>query len=90
VGEVLVSDRTAAKIRRKHGLDPTEIARLVASPPPKIGTFVPGDHGSRLYVNVRTHDGAEVLVVLYPADNDGWRLASAYVHRRPRRARWRT
>ncbi len=86
VGDVLVSAATARKILTKHGLNPDEIAKLAKSPPPRIGRFVRDERGSRLYLSVRNAAGQDVLVVLYPAGDDVWHLASAYVQKRPRRA----
>lgn len=87
VGEVFVSAQIAAKIRGNTGLNPAEIARLVQSPPPRIGRFVRDESGSRLYVVVRTAAGQDVLVVLHSLAADVWLLASAYVQDRKRGAR---
>lgn len=86
IAEVRVSPATAAKIRDKHGLDPAEVAALAESPPPRIGRIVRDDRGTRLYLTVRTSAGQQVLVVLHPAGEDIWHLASAYVQKRQRRA----
>lgn len=79
VAEVLVSDATAGKIRAKHDLDPAEIAALVQSPPPRLGRWVRDERGARLYVQVTTAKRQDVLLVLYPASGQVWRLVSAYV-----------
>jgi hypothetical protein len=86
IAEVLVSEMIAEKIRSKHGLDPDEIATLAKSPPPRIGRYVADHRGTRLYVKLSTREKRGVLVVLYPLGNDVWRLASAYVLERQRRA----
>ena len=86
VAEVLVSEAVAEKIVSKHGLDPYEIATLVKSPPPRFGRYVTNHRGTRLYVKIRTGQRLGVLVVLYPVGDDVWRLASAYVLERQRRA----
>jgi hypothetical protein len=80
IAEVLVSAPVAAKIRAKHGLDPDEIGRLVNTPPPRLGTLVQDERGTRLYVRLRTAAGQTVLVVLSPVTDDIWRLTSAYAH----------
>jgi hypothetical protein len=81
-----VSEAIAQKIRSKHGLDPYEIAAQVKSPPPKLGRHLTDHRGTRLYVQIRTRTQLVVLVVLYPLGDDVWRLASAYVLERERRA----
>jgi hypothetical protein len=86
IAEVLVSAPVAAKIRANPGLNPDEIARLVSSPPPRLGTLVQDERGTRLYVKVRTGAGKPVLVVLSPLADDIWRLTSAYVQTREWRA----
>lgn len=86
VAEALVSQAIADKIRSKHGLDPGEIAILIKSPPPRVGRYVVDHRGTRLYVMVRTRRRLPVLVVMYPMGDDVWRLASAYVQERQRRA----
>jgi hypothetical protein len=86
IAEVLVSEGIAEKITSKHGLDPDEIATLTKSPPPKIGRWVTDQRGTRLFVKIRTSTELSVLVVLYPLGDDIWRLASAYVLERQRRA----
>jgi hypothetical protein len=78
IAEVLVSGPVAAKLRAKHGLDPDEIATLVSSPPPRLGTFVEDQRGKRLYVKVRNAAGKTVLVVLSPLTDDIWQVTSAY------------
>lgn len=85
IADILVSDRIAEKIRSKHGLDPDEIVSLVLSPPPRLGRYVTDDRGTRLYVTVPLGNQT-ILVVLHPYGDDVWRLASAYVQDRPRRA----
>jgi hypothetical protein len=80
IAEVLVSAPVAAKIRASQGLDPEEIGRLVSSPPPRLGTLVQDERGTRLYVKVRAAAGEPVLVVLSPVADDIWRLTSAYAH----------
>lgn len=85
IAEVLVSDAVAAKIRA-GGLDPAEVVSVLQSPPPRIGRWVRDDRGTRLYVRARTKAGSELLLVLYPVGSDAWRLASAHVQRRERRA----
>jgi hypothetical protein len=80
VAEVLISGPVAAKIRANQGLDPDEIGRLVSSPPPRLGTLVQDDRGTRLYIRARTAAGMPILVVLSPVADDIWRLMSAYAH----------
>jgi hypothetical protein len=86
IAEVQVSPAIAAKVQGKHGLDPSEIAELAMSPPPKAGQYVTDQRGTRLYLTVRTRDKQAIRVVLYPLGDDTWRLASAYVIERGRRA----
>ena len=86
IADVLVSEAIAEKIHSKHGLDPLQIATLVTSPPPRFGRYVTDHRGTRLYVKVRTGREVGILVVLYPLGDDVWRLASAYVLERERRA----
>jgi hypothetical protein len=86
IAEVIVNDATAGKIRAKHELDPGEIATLVQSPPPRIGRWVSDEHGARLYVQVTTSAGQDVLAVLYPASGEIWHLVSAYGLAPPQRA----
>jgi hypothetical protein len=90
VAEVLVSEAIAEKIRSKHGLDPYEIAAQIKPPPPRFGRYVTDHRGTRLYAKVRTRKRLDVLVILFPLGDDVWRLASAYVLERERRASWRT
>jgi hypothetical protein len=78
IAEVLISGPVAAKLRAKHGLDPDEIAKLVSTPPPRFGTLVEDDRGTRLYVKVRDAAGKTVLVVLSPLTDDIWQVTSAY------------
>lgn len=78
IGEVLVSAPVAAKIRVNHGLDPDEVGRLASSPPPRLGTLVRDQRGTRLYLKLRTAAGQTILVVLSPVAADIWRLTSAY------------
>ena len=82
VGDVLVSTATARKIHTNHRLNPDEIAKLATSPPLRIGRFVRDERGSRVYLSVRNAAGQDVLVVLHPAGDDVWYLASAYVQKR--------
>lgn len=78
IAEVLISGPVAAKLRAKHGLDPDEIAKLVSTPPPRLGTLVQDERGTRLYVKVRNAAGKTVLVVLSPLTDDIWQVTSAY------------
>lgn len=86
ISEVLVSAPVAVKLRANHGLDPEELAKLVSSGPPRLGTLVQDERGTRLYVKARTASGRTVLVVLSPLTDDIWRLTSAYVQTREWRA----
>jgi hypothetical protein len=83
---VVLSQRCADKIRDKHGLDPDQVVRLVQSPPPREGRYVHDDErGTRLLIMVNL-DQQGVLAVLRPLGDDAWRLVSAYVLKRRRRA----
>jgi hypothetical protein len=86
IADVLVSDAVAAKIRARCDMDAREIVSLVQSPPPRIGRWVHGDRGTRLYIRARTRSGRDLLVVLYPVGSDAWRLTSAHVQPRERGA----
>jgi hypothetical protein len=86
IAEIQVSERTTAKIRSKHALDPDEIVALACSPPPRAGRYVRDERGTRLLVKVQDREQRVVLVVLYPLGDDIWALASAYVVGRRRRA----
>jgi hypothetical protein len=63
-----------------------EIVALATSPPPRAGRYVTDDRGTRLYLKLRTHRKQVIRVVLHPLGDDTWRLASAYVIERGRRA----
>jgi hypothetical protein len=76
VAKVSVSDATAEKIRAKHHLDPADIVAAVQAPPGHLGRR--DQDGEKVYLIVRIGQ-KPVLVVLYPAGDDVWRLASAYV-----------
>jgi hypothetical protein len=66
----------AEKIRAKHHLDPADIVAAVQAPPRHLGRR--DQDGEKVYMIVRIGQ-TSVLVVLYPAGEDVWRLASADV-----------
>ena len=85
IADLYVSDRTAVKIRSKHGIDPAAVRAAVLARP-VLGRRVRDDRGTRLMVRLRVNDQL-IQVVMYPAASDeAWNLASAYVVIRKRRA----
>lgn len=79
VAELLVSDRTAEKITSKHHLDPADLRAAVLCGRALVGRWSLDRQGKpRVLVRVRIED-RPCLVVLYPAGDDVWHLASAYV-----------
>ncbi|WP_017559444.1 hypothetical protein [Nocardiopsis baichengensis] len=81
VARLFISDRTAHKIRSRHGLDPLEVEDAVVC---RRGLeYVWDSHptrGVRALVKSRVRE-KRVLVVLYPADTgwaDTYHLGSAY------------
>ena len=69
VAELLISDRTAEKVRNLHGLEPEAIRdAVVFRSGLTFGWHNHPDRGRRAIVDVRI-DGRDVLVVLYEANH---------------------
>jgi hypothetical protein len=77
VAHLVVSDRTAEKLRTRHHLEPAAVVAAVQCRRFLFGRRVHDHRGTRVMVQVRIGD-RRVLVVLYPAGDDVWHLGSAY------------
>lgn len=81
VATLLISDRTAEKLRAKHHLEPDEVRDAVVGVRGLRFTWhTHPERGTRAIVETEV-DGDRVLVVLYPSASplgDGWHLGSAY------------
>lgn len=78
IAELWISDRTAAKIRGVHGLDPSDVRDALVC---RVGLPYRWDeHPERgLRAIVQTKIGGELtLAVLYPIGDDTYHLGSAY------------
>ncbi|MEJ7765662.1 MAG: hypothetical protein WKF86_09215 [Acidimicrobiales bacterium] len=84
VAQLHISERTIAKIRGRHGLDPADLRDQIVCVSTLTGRFDEDPiRGGRIIVQVTIH-GQEVIAVLYPSKKrieGDWHLGSAY--RRP-------
>lgn len=79
ITELLISDRTAKKIAGKHHLEISDVRAAILCGRPLVGRWSHDEQGRRR-VLLRIHiSGRLCMVVNYPAGDDVWHLASAYV-----------
>jgi len=79
IAELLISDRTANKIAGKHGLETADVRAAILCGRPLLGKWSTNRHGkARILLRVQVA-GRPCIVVIYPAGDDVWHLASAYV-----------
>jgi hypothetical protein len=79
IAELIISDRTAEKIASKHRLSPRDVRDAILCRHALIGRWSADRQGNpRVLVRVTVGD-RPCLVVIYPAGDDVWHLASAYV-----------
>jgi len=80
VAELLISDRTAEKIRTKHGIEPQEVKDEVQCARLRCTWDTDQERGERALVEAFIR-GRRTLAVLYPAGHpasDVWHLGSIY------------
>ena len=78
IAQVNVSARTAGKIRGRHHLDPYQVVEAILSPPVRVARWARDRNGRRQVLIPVRLGNKQLLVVLYPAGDDVWNLASAY------------
>lgn len=80
IAELVISDRTAEKIRRKHHLEPDDVRDALVGVT-GLRYVIAGQPEPSHPIVEFTLKGQRVLAVIYPrtsAMGDAWNLASAY------------